>query len=557
LPDSPGRHRVVIVGAGFAGYNAAQELSKLAGASIEITVINSADYFLYLPLLPQVGTGLVEPRHICVSLLSRMLKVRFVLGTVTNVDPRQKVVTWSSPEGGSGQAGYDRLILTAGSVNKLLPIPGVADYAHGFRSIAEAIYLRDHIIRQLELAAGAADEAERRARCTFVVVGAGYTGTEVAAQGQLLTTRLAKRMPGLAGEQIRWMLLDTAPRLLPELDPRLSRTADRVLRRRGVEVRTGQSVATALDGCWVQLSTGEKVPTHSLIWCVGVRADPLMDGLNLDTNRGRLVVDEFMAVPGAPDIYACGDCAAVPDLTRPGEICGMTAQHAQRQGKQVARNVAASLGAGEARPYKHHDLGFLVDLGGLAAAANPLNIPLSGPAANLVTRAYHLIAMAGNRTRVLAEWGLNVIVPAEMTSFGLIGPGSVPLDPDQPRSLPGVAAPQSSRRRLAERGAEPGGGQRQRGRLVELRSLMPGAAQQLKPALGPGPDQGMMQGQALGGEDDMVPVAVRDQERRRASRHPRQQAQFPGPAGRVGDVRDTQQPGFEGERQQAGLHLGA
>ena len=151
-----------------------------------------------------------------------MPKVRFVLGTVTHVDARQKVVTWSSPEGGSGQAGYDRLILTAGSVNKLLPVPGVAEYAHGFRSIAEAIYLRDHITRQLELAAAAADEAERQARCTFVVVGAGYTGTEVAAQGQLLTTRLAKRMPGLAGEQIRWMLLDTAPRLLPELDEHLS-----------------------------------------------------------------------------------------------------------------------------------------------------------------------------------------------------------------------------------------------------------------------------------------------------------------------------------------------
>jgi NADH dehydrogenase len=348
-----------------------------------------------------------------------MPKVRFVLGTVTHIDVRQKVVTWSSPEGGSGQAGYDRLILTAGSVNKLLPIPGVADYAHGFRSVAEAIYLRDHIIRQLELAAGAADEVERQARCTFVVVGAGYTGTEVAAQGQLLTARLAKQMPGLGGGQIRWMLLDNASRLLPELDPRLSRAADRVLRRRGVEVRTGQSVAAALDGCWVQLSTGEKVATHSLIWCVGVRADPLVTGLDLDTNRGRLVVDEFMSVPGAPDIYACGDCAAVPDLTRPGEICGMTAQHAQRQGKQVARNVA---------------LGFVVDLGGLAAAANPLNIPLSGPTANIVTRAYHLIAMAGNRARVLADWGLNVITPAEVTSFGVIGPGSVPLDPDQPRS---------------------------------------------------------------------------------------------------------------------------
>jgi len=434
LPDSPVRHRVVIVGAGFAGYNAARELSKLAGASIEITVINSTDYFLYLPLLPQVAAGLVEPRHICVSLLRRMPKVRFVLGTVTHIDVRQKVVTWSSPEGGSGQAGYDRLILTAGSVNKLLPIPGVADYAHGFRSVAEAIYLRDHIIRQLELAAGAADEAEREARCTFVVVGAGYTGTEVAAQGQLLTARLAKQMPGLAGAQIRWMLLDNASRLLPELDTRLSRAADRVLRRRGVEVRTGQSVAAALDGCWVQLSTGEKVATHSLIWCVGVRADPLVTGLDLDTNRGRLVVDEFMSVPGAPDIYACGDGAAVPDLTRPGEICGMTAQHAERQGRQVARNVAASLGAGKARRYKHHDLGFVVDLGGLAAAANPLNIPLSGPTAAVVTRAYHLIAMAGNRTRVLADWGLNVVVPTEVTSFGVIGPGSVPLDPDQPRS---------------------------------------------------------------------------------------------------------------------------
>ena len=145
-------------------------------------------------------------------------------------------------------------------MTKLLPVPGVADYAHGFRSIAEAIYLRDHIIRQLELAARADDEVERRARCTFVVVGAGYTGTEVAAQGQLLTTRLARRMPGLGGEQIRWMLLDPPRGLLPELDPRLSRAADRVLRRRGVEVRTGQSVAAALDGCWVNCPPARRWP---------------------------------------------------------------------------------------------------------------------------------------------------------------------------------------------------------------------------------------------------------------------------------------------------------
>ena len=265
-----------------------------------------------------------------------------------------------------------------------------------------------------------------------MVVGAGYTGTEVTAQGQLLTTRLARALPGLAGQQIRWMLLDTAPRLLPQLDPRLAKTADRVLRRRGVEVRTGQSVSDAQDG-YVQLSTGEKVPTRSLIWCVGVRADPLMEGLNLPTNQGRLVVDEFMKVPDAPDIYACGDCAAVPDLTRPGEVCGMTAQHAQRQGTLVARNVAASLGRGTAKAYKHHDLGFLVDLGGAAAAANPLNIPISGPVANAVTRGYHLGVMPGNRLRVLTDWMLNGITSTEETSLDVISAKSVPLDPNHPR----------------------------------------------------------------------------------------------------------------------------
>jgi NADH dehydrogenase len=176
------------------------------------------------------------------------------------------------------------------------------------------------------------------------------------------------------------------------------------------------------------------VPTRSLIWCVGVRGDPMVDDLDLETSKGRLVVDEYMAVPGAPDIYACGDCAAVPDVTRPGQVCGMTAQHAQRQGRQVARNVAASLGAGTAAPYKHSDLGFLVDLGGLAAAANPLHVPLSGPPASAITHGYHLWSMSGNRMRVLTDWALNAVTPDEITSFGLISAKSVPLDTEHPRA---------------------------------------------------------------------------------------------------------------------------
>ena len=239
-------------------------------------------------------------------------------------------------------------------------------------------------------------------------------------------------MPGLLGQRIRWMLLDNGSRLLQALDERLSKTAERVLRRRGVEVLTGESVAEASDG-YVKLTTGEKVQTRSLIWCVGVRADPLVDGLALATKGGRLVVDEFMRVPGVEGVYACGDCAAVPDLTRPGQICGMTAQHAQRQGKQVARNVAASIGTGKAKAYRHGDLGFLVDLGGLAAAANPLHIPLSGPAANAVTRGYHLSAMSGNRMRVLTDWALNAVTPQGESSVTAISAASVPLDVNRPR----------------------------------------------------------------------------------------------------------------------------
>jgi NADH:ubiquinone reductase (H+-translocating) len=428
------QRRVVVVGAGFAGYAAARELARLTDVeSTEVMVINPTDYFLYLPLMPQVTGGLLEPRHVCVPLARKLRGSVLVLGTVTGIDPQRKTVYWSTPEGTPGQVSYDELILTAGSVNKLLPVPGVASYAHGFRSLAESIYLRDHIVRQLELAAVAGSEAERRERCTFVVVGGGYTGTEVAAQGQLLTSRLARALPGLTGQPARWMLLDIAPRLLPELDEHLSKTAERVLRRRGVEVRTGQSVAEARDDC-VELSTGEKIAARSLIWCVGVRPDPLIGSLGLPVSRGRIVVDEFMAVPGYPGIYACGDCAAVPDHTRPGQACGMTAQHALRQGRQVARNIAASLGNGTARPYRHRDLGFLVDLGGLAAAANPLNIPLSGPVANAVTRGYHLYSLPANRARVLADWTVNAVRPPQTTSLGLVESEAVPLDVSQPRS---------------------------------------------------------------------------------------------------------------------------
>ena len=424
------RARVVIVGAGFAGYYAARGLQKHA-PDAEIVLINPTDYFLYLPLLPEVAAGILEPRRICVSLPGRLPRVRLLLGTVTHIDVVGHRVDWVDPEGRSSALDFDRLVIAAGSVNKLLPIPGVAEHAHGFRGISEALYLRDHITRQLELAAATDDRDEREMRCTFVVVGAGYTGTEVAAQGQLFTARLARQLPALRGQRMRWLIADLGSRLLPGLSPRVSKTAERVLRKRGVEVRVRESVELAgSDG--LRMTTGEQIATRSLIWCVGVRPDPLVEALALPTERGRLRVHETLVVRGHSHVFACGDCASVPDVTRPGSVTGMTAQHAQRQGRLVARNVAASLVQQDLEPYKHHDLGFLVDLGGRQAAANPLNVPLSGLAAKAVTRGYHLLSLPGNRSRTGIDWSLNTIMQPRAVQLGLVDATRVPLECTSP-----------------------------------------------------------------------------------------------------------------------------
>jgi NADH dehydrogenase len=430
----------VIVGGGFAGHRAARSLAKRVGDTAEIVLINPTDYFLYLPLLPEVAAGVIDPRRITVPLAATLPGVRVVLGEVDTIDLDRRRVSWTDPESGRGELGYDRLVLAAGSVNKLLPIPGVAEHAHGFRGIPEALYLRDHITRQIELAASAENPREREARCTFVVVGAGYTGTEVAAQGPLFTDALVRQHVTLRGQRVRWLLLDVAERVLPELDPRLSCTADRVLRERGVEVRTGQSVREATRE-HVCLTTGEKVPTRTLVWCVGVRPDPLVEGVGLPTQNGRLVVDARLTVPGHPEVFACGDAAAVPDLTRPGESTAMTAQHAVRQGRLAARNVAASLGHGTPRRYRHHDLGFVVELGGRDAAANPLHVPLHGLPAKAVTRGYHLLSMPTNRARTAADWLLDAVLPRQTVQLGLVRGPNVPLETASPELEHTAGAP--------------------------------------------------------------------------------------------------------------------
>ncbi|MGH3166155.1 MAG: NAD(P)/FAD-dependent oxidoreductase [Trebonia sp.] len=417
-PDA--RPRVVVVGAGYAGYHCARHLERsLPRGTAEILIVSPTDYMPYTSLLPQVGAGTVDPRHIAVSLSATLRRARLVPGHVAGIDLRNRTVTVASPDRQRRELSWHRLVLAPGSVSRTLPVPGLLEQAKGFKNIAEALYLRDHVIGQLELADASDDPAERRARCTFVVVGAGYSGAEVAAQGQLFTRAALRRYPRIRPDEFRWLLVDRAPAVLPELGGRLGDSTLRILRQRGLDVRLNTTIEEVTDS-QARLSDGTSVPTRTLVWCVGVTPGPLTQALGLDTVNGRIVVDEFLTVPRHPDVFAAGDAAAAPDLTRPGQLTAMTAQHAQRQGKAAARNVAASLGHGPRKPYKHRDLGFVVDLGGWQAVADPLHIPLSGPLAQLVTRSYHLYALPANRLRVASDWFINIIGHHQLVQLGLI-----------------------------------------------------------------------------------------------------------------------------------------
>jgi NADH:ubiquinone reductase (H+-translocating) len=419
---SPRPPTVLVVGGGFAGFHCMRRLEKhLPPDAADLVLATAADYLLYSPLLPNVAAGVVEARHIAVGLHTALDRARILLGHVVAVDVDGHTATLLRPDGSTAELAWDRLVLAPGGVSRTFDIPGVAEHGLGLKTLAEAAYLRDHVLRELD-AADAADAPDtRRACCTFVVVGAGYSGTETAAQLQLVTSRAAADYPRLRPKDMRWVLVDLAERVLPELGRRLGDEAMEVLRRRGVELRLGTTVEEATADS-VRLSDGETIPTHTLVWCTGVTPSPLMETLGLPTERGRLVVGADLRVPAAPDVFAFGDAAAVPDLTRPGKLTGQTAQHAQRQGRTAARNVAASLGYGKAVPYRHRDLGFAVDLGGFDAVASPFGVPLGGLPGLVATRGYHLLALpsAGNRIRVSLDWLLDWAMRPQLAQLGFL-----------------------------------------------------------------------------------------------------------------------------------------
>jgi NADH dehydrogenase len=434
---------VVIVGSGFAGFECARRLARRLRRSyaweVKVTIISPVDYMQYSPLLADVAGGLVDPRFVCIPLAGTLKGVEAVRGRVDSVDFDGYTLTFTDPEGRIQTLSWDRLVLTPGSVTRLFDIPGLATHARGLKSTAEALYLRDHVLEQLELAQMDDDPARTAARRTVVIVGASYSGSELAAQLRALADAAAKQMD-FDPASVRFLLLDLADHVMPEVGQKLGDAAMRVLRSRGIDVRLGRTLKE-VHADHVVLSDDSRVDTHTVVWVTGVTPSPLIETLGLETERGRLKVQADLQVPGHSEVFAAGDAAAVPDLAQPGKITPPTAQHAIRQGKALARNVAASLGYGMRKDYRHSDKGLVVDLGPRYAVANPLGVHLSGYPAKLAARGYHLYALPRlvNRWAVALAYLTDVFFPRTVLSMGLVSDAEAQITASERAELPKAA----------------------------------------------------------------------------------------------------------------------
>jgi NADH dehydrogenase len=397
---------------------------------------------LYTPLLPGAAAGVLEPRHVVVPLREQLpVGVDLRLGRIVGATPERNRLQVVNLEGSSEELAYDQLIVTVGSVSRTLPVPGLAEHSRGFKSLPEAIALRNHVLRTLEHAETLEDGSARREYLTYVFVGAGYAGLEGLAELQDFVADILDIYPRCAVTGIRWILVDAGPRVMQEIPQKLADFAERELRGRGIEIR----VNTTLDRVTERhayLSDGEQVPTRTLVWTAGVKPQPIVAKLGLPlTAHGRIVSDAFMQVEGHDNVWAIGDCAAVPDPARKGEPCPPTAQHAIRQGRVVAHNVAAALGAGgRKKRFTYKTKGVFVDMGRREAVAMTGPITWSGTPAWILARSYHLAAMPGigRRARLLVDWNIGLLFGRDTAELG--GVAAVKTEQTTPRIAEGTGA---------------------------------------------------------------------------------------------------------------------
>jgi NADH dehydrogenase len=402
----------LVVGGGFAGSYVARCLGK-RGA----TIVSPESSMLFTPLLPEAASGTLEPRHVVVPLRIMCPHAELVLGRATTIDfPRRRVQAETIE--GPVNIRYRDLVVALGSISRALPIPGLADHALGFKSLADAIHLRNHVLRRLEAAEVASTDTHRRRELTFVFVGAGYAGVEALAELSDLVRDAMRHYPALRVTPQRWVLVDAAPKILPEIPTRLGDYAAQQLTKRGIEIR----VETTLDSVEqhaVHLSNGERILTHTVVWTAGVKANPVLSRLGLPLDeRGRVKVDETLRVEGHEHVWALGDGARVPNLATPGDFDPPTSQHALRQARRLAKNIA-----GDLQPYRYRMLGQVATLGRYKGIADVLRLRFTGFLGWLITRTYHLyqLPLLSRKLRVVTDWTTSLFFRRDIAELSMLG----------------------------------------------------------------------------------------------------------------------------------------
>jgi NADH:ubiquinone reductase (H+-translocating) len=416
---------VVIAGGGFGGLYAARRLERrLPRHSARITVVSDVNFLLYTPLLPGAAAGTLEPRHVVVPLREELEWAELMLGRVTGADPGVNELYVRSLDERDETLRYDQLVVAVGSVSRVLPVPGLAQNALGFKNLADAIALRNQALLNLEIAESLPDDAARREYLTFVFVGAGYAGVEGFAELQDYVNDTIDQYPRCRVVGTRWILVEAQNRIMREIPESLAEVASKELRRRGMEIRTGTTLESVDDQSAV-LSTGERVPTRLVCWTAGVRTPGVVKQLGLPLGQGdRIETDATMRVKGWDNVWAIGDAAAVPDPAKHRRAPSpQTCQHAIRQGRRVGSNVAAVLAGGRPQPFRYRTLGVFVDLGQKKAVATVLGLRLRGFPAWFAARTYHLYMMPGmaRRVRLGIDWAVGLLFGRASAELGQLG----------------------------------------------------------------------------------------------------------------------------------------
>jgi NADH:quinone reductase (non-electrogenic) len=416
---------VVIAGGGFGGASAARKLERLIPRqAARLVLVNDVNFTLYTPFLPEAAAGTLEPRHVVTPLRDMLRRTYLRLGAVTAHDPAARTVQLTSHEDEVEELRYDQLLLALGSVSRLLPVPGLGEHAVGFKSLADAIWLRNHVVETLEGANASEHPTRREELLTYVFVGGGYAGLEALAELQDFAVDAMERYPRARLHGMRWILVEATGRVLPEIDADLADYAMRELHARGIDIRLGTRLEEATVDS-VRLSTGEVIPTRTLVWTTGVAPHPSLGSLNVPLDeRGRVRVDRHLHVEGMDGVWAIGDCAAVPDPRKKGAApCPPTAQHAVRQGPLAARNIAAELGIGDARPFRYRAQVAFVNLGRHKAVGRLGPLKFRGFLAWWMARTYHMTRIPGlaRKIRAIADWTVGLPFRRDVAEVGSIG----------------------------------------------------------------------------------------------------------------------------------------